>query len=464
MSHQICAKVVSMVLIPTLASTALFLPDVAHGQTLQEVHDEIQNVRKELEEQRQLIAAQQQVIDEQAGEIRALTQHLSVSDDQLQRRGTGLSSGALGWDPVAVPSSAFGGWSTQNSGQRGTNLVQSGEPVSGAVSGAAPAGLPDSPVGAEPPIANAARRAAVRAIPVEQSVLTPKGTLVFDPQIEYLNSSRNRLVFRGFELVPGIQIGLIEASDADRDVFQASGTLRYGFADRWEAEVRVPYAYRHDRLEIAQQRDQSIVRAIELKGNGFGDVEFGVRYQINQLRPLRPVFIGSLRVKSDTGRSPFEVDFDEFGVAKQLAMGTGFWGVQPGISFLMPSDPAVIYGGISYLYHIPSNVDRQVGGVFIGKVDPGDTIGANLGFGFALNPQFSFSLGYKQTYVWPTETEIEGTHQRSTRLQIGQFIFGMSVRVAEATVANFGLNVGVTEDAPDVNVSLRLPFDFQLGK
>lgn len=458
MARQICAGLVSIGLVPALASTALLLPEVAHGQTLQEVHDEIQTVRKELEEQRRLIAAQQEIIDDQAGEIRALTQHLSVPDNQLQRRGAGL--GGDGAASPVFPAPAFGGWGPRNDV---ANLYQPDEPVAGTVSGAAPGALPDSPVGAEPPIANAARRAAVRAIPVEQSVLTPKGTLVFDPQIEYLNSSRTRLVFRGFELVPGIQIGLIEASDADRDVLQASGTLRYGFADRWEVEVRVPYAYRHDRLEIAQQRDQSIVRAIELEGDGFGDVEFGVRYQLNRLRPLRPVFIGSLRVKSDTGRSPFEVDFDEFGVASELATGTGFWGVQPGISFLMPSDPAVIYGGISYLYHVPRNVDRQVGGVFIGRVDPGDTIGANVGFGFALNPQFSFSLGYKQTYVWPTETEIEGTHQRSTRLQIGQFIFGMSVRVAEALVANFGLNVGVTEDAPDVNVSLRLPFDFNLG-
>jgi len=449
-----------MGLVPALASTALLLPDVAQGQTLQEVHDEIQNVRKELEEQRKLIAAQQQVIDDQADEIRALTQHLAVPDNQLERRGAGMGDDGLTWGPVTLPAPAFG---RPIPGSDQANLYQPGEPAPGAVSGGAPGVLPDSPVGAEPPIANAARRAAVRAIPVEQSVLTPKGTLVFDPQIEYLNSSRTRLVFRGFELVPGIQIGLIEASDADRDVLQASGTLRYGFADRWEVEVRVPYAYRHDRLEIAQQRDQSIVRAIELEGNGFGDVEFGVRYQLNRLRPLRPVFIGSLRVKSDTGKSPFEVDFDEFGVASELATGTGFWGVQPGISFLMPSDPAVIYGGISYLYHVPRNIDRQVGGVFIGRVDPGDTLGANIGFGFALNPQFSFSLGYKQTYVWPTETEIEETHQRSTRLQIGQFIFGMSVRVAESLVANFGLNVGVTEDAPDVNVSLRLPFDFNLG-
>ena len=460
MVGQICIGLVFMGLVPALASTALLLPDVAQGQTLQEVHDEIQNVRKELEEQRRLIAAQQQVIDDQAAEIRALTQHLTVSDDQLQRRGAGLDGDSLAWGPVTLPAPAFG---RQGSPNDRANLLQPNEPAPGSASGGVPAALPDDPVGEEPSIANAARRAAVRAIPVEQSVLTPNGTLVFDPQIEYLNSSRTRLVFRGFELVPGIQIGLIEASDADRDVLQARGTLRYGFADRWEVEVRVPYAYRHDRLEIAQQREQSIVRAIELEGDGFGDVEFGLRYQINRLRPLRPVFIGSLRVKSDTGKSPFEVDFDEFGVANELATGTGFWGVQPGISFLMPSDPAVIYGGISYLYHIPRNIDRQVGGVFVGRVDPGDTLGAKIGFGFALNPQFSFSLGYKQTYVWPTETEIEETLQRSTRLQIGQFVFGMSVRVAESLVANFGLNVGVTEDAPDVNVSLRMPFDFNLG-
>lgn len=442
----------------------------AAGQSVQDIDAQLQQLREELNEQRLLVEGQQETIQRQAAQIQALNDRLAVTDEVLQQRAAGFGADgrfqkSVPQRAMSLPAPAFGLTSPypEETFSSSASLAQASNPVRDAPpSGAAPTVLPDAPVGQEPQVTKDTRRAAVRAIPQEQTVLTPKGVLVIDPQIEYINNTTNRLVFRGFELVPGIQIGLIEASDAERDIIVGSGTLRYGLTERLEAEVRVPYTYRHDRLEVAQQRDQSIVRAIELDGHGLGDVEFGVRYQINRLRPLRPVFIGSLRVKSNTGKSPFKVDYDEFGVATELATGSGFWGIQPGLSFLMPSDPTVIYGGVSYLYHMPRDINRTVGGAFIGRVDPGDAISGNVGFGFALNPQFSFSLGYKHTYVFPTETEIGDTTQRSTRLQIGQFNFGMSVRVAQELVANFGLNVGVTESAPDVNVSLRVPFDFKL--
>ena len=66
---------------------------------------------------------------------------------------------------------------------------------------------------------------------------------MFDPSLEYTRSSTNRLVFRGIELIPGIQIGLIEATDADRDTFAGTASLRYGVTNRLEIEGRVPYLY-----------------------------------------------------------------------------------------------------------------------------------------------------------------------------------------------------------------------------
>src|SRR3546814_1024566 len=86
---------------------------------------------------------------------------------------------------------------------------------------------------------------------------------------EDTRSSTNRLVYRGIELIPGIQIGLIEATDADRDTLVGTASLRYGSSDRLEAEVRLPYLYRNDRIEVVQQRDEGIVRQIALREDGF---------------------------------------------------------------------------------------------------------------------------------------------------------------------------------------------------
>ncbi|NJS13670.1 MAG: transporter [Sphingopyxis sp.] len=231
-----------------------------------------------------------------------------------------------------------------------------------------------------------------------------------------------------------------------------------------EVEARLPLLYRWDRIEVAQQRDEGIVRTIRLKEQNIGDLELALRYQLNRARGQQPIWIANLRVKSDTGKSPFEVGFDDFGVATGLATGSGFWGVQPGISFLLPSDPAVIYGSLGYLYHIPRDIDRNIGGAFIGRVDPGDAISGNIGFGFALNPRFSFSLGYKHSYIFPTKTEIGAGIERSNRAQVGAMVMGMSYRLSERQSVNFGFEFGATADAPDVSVTLRFPLGVDLRK
>ena len=62
------------------------------------------------------------------------------------------------------------------------------------------------PVGEAPTVVDAPP--IIAALPEGQGVLTPRGRLVLDPSIEYSSSSSNRLVYRGVEIVTGIQVGL----------------------------------------------------------------------------------------------------------------------------------------------------------------------------------------------------------------------------------------------------------------
>ena len=382
----------------------------------EQLAEQLQRLEAELAEQRQLIRQQQTELERQQDEINALKTGMELHNI----RGAGM---AQAQPPAAVQTTP----------------------------------LPDRPVGEAPAQPALSERAEVQAIPRDLGVLTPSGQLVLDPSIDYTRSSTSRLVFRGIELIPGIQIGLIEATDADRDTLNANLALRYGLTSRLELEASIPYIYRRDRIEVVQHRDDQIVRDIGLKGDGIGDAEFTVRYQLNKVRPLKPIWVASLRVKSDTGEGPFEIPFDEFGVAEGLATGSGFWGIEPGMSFLLPSDPVVIYGGLSYFWHLARDIDKEIGDVRIGRVDPGDSITANIGFGFALNPRFSYSLGYRHNYIFPTTSEIGDSEQKSSRLHVGQLNFGMSYRVTPKQVINLGFEFGVTEDAPDVSISLRSP-------
>lgn len=388
------------------------------------IAEQLKLMRAEISAQRDMIKAQNETIARQQEAIDTLLRRSSGDFDLAQLRGTGMG--------------------------------QEAPPASTGAAGA----LPDAPVGEAPP-PEPAVEAMVAAVPEGQGVLTPNGRLTLDTSFEYTNSSANRLVFRGFELIPGLQVGLIEASDVDRDALVGTVALRYGITDRLEIEGRMPVMYRHDRIKVTQLRDEGIVRTLKLEESDIGDAEIALRYQVNApTEQNRMIGIASLRVKSTTGKSPFDVGFDSFGVATGLATGSGFWGIQPGLSFLLPSDPVVIYGGMSFLYHLPKDIDRMVGDVLVGRVDPGDAASANVGFGFALNPRFSFSLGYNHTYIFPTEQIIGGTKQRSTHLQSGSFAFGMSYRLDERQSINFGLQLGATADAPGLSVVLRLPITF----
>src|SRR3546814_17586738 len=100
----------------------------------------------------------------------------------------------------------------------------------------------------------------------------------------------------------------------------------------------------------------------------------------------------------------------------------------------------------------------MVGDVLIRRVDPGDAVSANIGFGFALNPRFSFSLGYRHNYIFPTKTEIGDTHQKSTYLNVGSLNFGMSYRLTQRDVLNPGFEIGFTEVGPAVSITMPMPF------
>ena len=238
-----------------------------------------------------------------------------------------------------------------------------------------------------------------------------------------------------------------------------TAALRYGITDRLEIEGRVPYLYRNDRIEVVQQRDEGIVRNIFLEGDGVGDAEVSLRYQLNPLRPLKPIWVASLRVKSNTGKGPFEIPFDEFGVATGLATGSGFWAVQPGFSFLLPSDPVVIYGGgVLFLPHGKGHRSRDRRRVHRQGRSRRCRRARTSALVSPLTRASPTRLGYRHNYMFPTKSEIGDTLARSSKLHVGQFNFGMSYRVTEKRTINLGFEFGVTKDAPDVSITLRSPF------
>ena len=317
---------------------------------------------------------------------------------------------------------------------------------------------PTGPVGRAPQPGQT-RPAQIADVLEQRGILTPHGTLVVEPQFQYTNSAVTQVTLQGYTILPALLIGAINIDSVRHDTVTLALGTRYGITNHFEVEGQIPYIRRNDQTSTRPLNtgagDETITKA---SGSGLGDIEIAAHYQFNDGLNGAPYLIGNLRIKSDTGKGPFDVPVDDNGLPTELPTGTGFWAVQPSFTFSLPSDPAVFFGSVSYLW----SMERKVNDT-IGTIKPGDAIGASLGMGLALNEDASFSLGYSHNTVAPG-TQNGQTIKGSERLQVGVLLIGMSYRTGRNSSLNFGLGVGVTQDAPNVQVSLGMPLSVELIK
>ncbi len=286
-------------------------------------------------------------------------------------------------------------------------------------------------------------------------VLTPKGTLIVEPYLQFAHLSSNRVTLTGFTIVPAITIGLINVQGVSRDIFTAALVGRYGLTNRLELEVRVPYIYREDTYTQRPLATASTQDTVEnTSGSGLGDIEATARYQINKGGTDEPYFVGFTRFKSTTGKGPFEVPINPVtGFQTELPTGSGFYILQPGLTVLYPSDPVVLFSSMSFIWNIP----RDVGGQ-IGRVEPGNGANANLGLGLSLNEKLSLSMGYDHTvFARPTSASSLLLTTAPTATHVGVLLLGCGYRLRDNSVVNFVVGLGATREAPDLQVTLRFP-------
>jgi hypothetical protein len=94
------------------------------------------------------------------------------------------------------------------------------------------------------------------------------------------------------------------------------------------------------------------------------------------------------------------------------------------------------------------------------------------GIGLALNERTSISFAYAHNWILPTKTAIRPVTilngiptlgdpivTKTRSLQVGRFLFGVSYRVSNRTTINWTVEMGVTQDSPDLRTTLRIPFN-----
>ncbi len=425
--------------------SALLLGPVVHAR---EQDPAPRDLPAELKIMKEQLAAQRQALDTLTREVEAqrARQAAAATAEQLDtQRGTGNAATAEGQDAQDAPA----------------------RPPTPAA--AAPRGA----VGRAPQ--RDKRPPAVAPLFEQPGVLTQRGKVVVEPSVQFGYSSSNRVALVGYTVIPALLIGLVDVREVKRNTVTAALTTRVGVTNRLEAELRVPYVYRSDTAVSRELYTGTAVdRVFDTTGRKIGDAELALRYQLNDGGADSPYFIGGLRVKSRTGRDPFSVVTDctrrcigenvsGSGLPLDLPTGSGFYSVQPSLTWLFPSDPAVFFGSVSYLHNIKRrDVSRLVLGgerEYLGEIKPGAAVGFNFGIGLALNDKASFSLGYDHSSIGRT-TQGGVTVPGSVRTQLGTLLLGYSYRLSDKRTLNVSVGAGITRDTPDVSLTVRIPTSF----
>ncbi|MEW9570741.1 coiled-coil domain-containing protein [Rhodanobacter sp. Si-c] len=411
-------------------------------------------IRKRLQEQDERINAMRQQIDAQVAQLGAMRKELAQqqADYRALRHAVGAQELAQ----------QRGG----NLGGSGANASTEPMPAPGAVEPVAAA--QEQTVGQAPPTDT--RPPEVAPISNQPGVLTPKGKLVIEPSYQFGYSSADQVDLVGYTVIPAILIGLIDVRTVRTTTQTTTLTARYGFTNRFELEVRVPYVWTGSNIVSREIFTGTATNnVLSSSGSGLGDIEATARYQFNDGGADKPYFVGWFRFKSRTGTDPFEVTTDcvtrcvenvtGTGLPLQLPTGSGFYSAQPGMTWLLPSDPVVFFGNLSYLYNFERHgvwEDLVLGRQYLGNVRIGNVGDVSIGMGFALNDKATLSIGYDQSFIGVTK-EMGQTVPGSTKIWLGQLLIGGAYRLSPTRTVNFTLGAGVTRDTPDVLVTVRVP-------
>lgn len=310
------------------------------------------------------------------------------------------------------------------------------------------------------------------------SVVTRKGQLTGEVQLDYTRADRSRAVFRGVELVEAVLVGVFDINESRQDILSESFALRYGLTDRLEIGARLPLIYRNDTSVVAPiagstQNDAAATIDSSVDGSGIGDLELTARYQLIDGNRGNPYVIANLQGVIPTGSDPFSVARDDLGRPTRATTGAGFYGLSPSLTAILPSDPVVLFGTLGYTFNFGKDVDTRIPPVNITYVDPGDALSASAGIGISFNQRTTLNLGYAHSWAFGTltrtrlleDSQIWSDMRETTSrdLQIGRLLFGVTYRATERVSVNWSVEVGATEDAADLRTSLRIPLVLLTG-
>lgn len=225
-------------------------------------------------------------------------------------------------------------------------------------------------------------------------------------------------------------------------------TGEYALRNNLTISTGIPFVYKYNKVGTTSEQEAT----------DFGDISLGVTWQPFKAGGSIPTTIFSLGASIPTGTSPYRIDLQN-----NLATGSGHYAVSGGVSLSKVIDPLVTYGNLSYSYGFPETGLSQYWNVndTLTKVEPGGTIGLAFGFGYALSYQASMNLSAQFGYALGSKYTINDTttYKSGTSLS-SSFSVGTGWRFTPVRSLYVSLGIGLSDNDPDVSVSIKLPFEF----
>jgi hypothetical protein len=284
-----------------------------------------------------------------------------------------------------------------------------------------------------------------------------KGRLQVEVIETYVHTSSNSLFIEGLGLLPVLILGPIEVQKIQRDILNTTLVIRYKITEKFQASINIPYQFIFSRISVAAGTSGGGVTPnptseTTTSTSGLGDINGNVTYQLLNESLLQPSLTVALGFKGRTGEDVFQTD---------QPTGSGYNSISASLNASKSSDPAVLFGYVSYAYAIsrrdvvytPANLPARTI-----DYEPGDNIGFGFGIAYALNYKLTLSTQFQESINLPgaiNQEQLSNSMTNSASLR-----FGGTWKINDKTSLDLSVSPGLTTDSADFILSLRVPWRF----
>jgi hypothetical protein len=314
----------------------------------------------------------------------------------------------------------------------------------------------------------------------EQAITSTQGIPLFarkfsfEQSLTYTHYDKRSLALNGFLALDSILLGTIDLQQIKTDQFQYDMTFRWNVSDRVSVDFNLPAIYRSsDYFSSGAGGSASTLSEGSNSGTSIGDVNAGLYYQFRKASPTDLDWIGSVRIKAPTGRHPFGIKLraadpnnNNLLVPTSQPTGNGVWSTTLGLSVLKTYDPAILFGNVGYTYNFRSSfgdLSSTEGTVAPGEVELGNSWSLGAGIALALNDKTSVTFSFAQSIQKTSRLRAEGgpwVRQVGSGSNAATLNIGLTNQLT-SNLAFIGiLSTGITPDAPDFSVGIKLPYSF----